>query len=203
MSRIFSLLILGLLVNPAWSSPTAGLSIFHSGEHCVAYRTKKVLFLVRTVEVVGRNCDVSSQIMPEVGGKYYVEVLIPVDAFKSGEPERDRDVSKILSPGGSPNVTFRSISMTKAEWEKAFTQETFELDGQIQIGETSNPVKATVKLVKGEDGVEVDGLVKATFKSLGLKPPRMAFGMMARVKDDIELHFHLNGAKTLGINSLF
>lgn len=201
MPQVLCLLFSFFISSSAW----AGISpLFNNGEHCVAYKTRKTLFLVRTVDVVGKNCEVSSQVLPVPGDKYYIEVLVPVDAFKSGEPERDRDVAKILGAGGKTHVVFKSNAFSKEEWNKFLEAQSFELEGEIQVGTEVRPLKVQTALVKNAEGsIEVDGVAKVTFKEVGLKPPQMGFGMMASVKQQLELHFHLIGAKTLGINSLF
>mgnify|MGYP000134285359 CR=1 FL=1 len=70
----------------------ASASLLQNGDHCVAYKTEKRIFLVKNVTVIGKNCDVSSQVIPQVDGSFSIEMSVPVEGFHSGEPERDRDV---------------------------------------------------------------------------------------------------------------
>ena len=204
MLNWIALIIVSLSIQPAVAVTAVGVSLFNQGEHCVAYRTKKnFLIFVKTVEVVGRNCEISTQILPLVGGKYQVEVTIPADGFKSGEAERDRDVAKLLNANGQSTLTFRTEALSKEDWEKLFAKGEFEIPGELQIGDKSHALKVGVKVARTTDGVEVDGVVNSHFHDMGLEPPKLAFGLMAKVKEDLELHFHLLGSKTLGINSLF
>lgn len=198
MRRLFLLLLIS-----QWPILASALSLFNPGEHCVAYKAKKRLFLVRTIEVVGRNCEVSSQIIPVLGDQYYVEVNIPAATFRSGELERDRDVTKLLSRDKQDSLIFKTKAMNKVQWQELLQKAPFEIDGELQIGGKAYPVKALVSLNKTADDIEVDGLIKTEFKAFEMKPPTLALGIAAKVKEELELHFHLLGSKTLGIDSLF
>jgi len=171
-------------------------------DHCVAYKASKRLFLVRSVQVVGQNCEVSSQILPELGGRYLVEVLIPISRFESGEAERDRDVVKLLGRAGRTEVIFRSESMDQETWKKRLSEGVFEVQGKLQIGEQFYDVKAQAQIHQGPGGPEVEGVIKARFQDFELKPPAMGMGLMAKVGRDLELHFRLSGRRTLGLGSL-
>lgn len=177
-------------------------SIFDSGEHCVAYRTKKRIFLLYNVEVIGKNCDISSEIIPVVGDKYFFELTAPIQSFQSGEIERDRDVAKILKQDIRRDVVFRSVSMTKQEWGELYKKGEFILSGTITIGENKFPLDAKVEMIKSENGVEVLGLVQTNFKNFKIDPPKMAAGLAARVSNKVEFIFRIQSAQTLGAGSL-
>ncbi len=195
-------LILSLLCFRGGASAPPLSKILADKDHCVAYKASKRMFLVRSVQVIGQNCEVSSQILPELGGKYLVEVLIPVSRFESGEAERDRDVVKLLGRAGRSEVIFRSESMDQETWKKRMSQGVFEVRGKLQIGEQSYDVKAQAQVHEGPNGPEVEGMVKARFEDFELKPPAMGLGLMAQVGRDLELHFRLSGRRTLGLGSL-
>ena len=63
--------------------------------------------LVRNVDVVGKNCELTAQMVPEVGGVYSFELSVPVSKFESGESERDRDVIKILKANKQGELVFK------------------------------------------------------------------------------------------------
>ena len=176
------------------------LSLFDHGQHCVAYRAKKTMFLVRSVQVVGRNCEVSTKIIPIPGGKSYFEATVPVSEFESGESQRDRDVRKVLKASTHPNMVFRSEERTMEEWKAIQPGAPIQLKGELEIGGKKTPIQAQAQLVRTEGGLEIDGVVKTRFEDLGLKPPQLVMGLMAQVKQDLELHFHFLGNRTLGFN---
>jgi hypothetical protein len=186
-----------------WSPPSAAaLSLLEEGSHCVAYRVQLVRFFVNQVAVVGRNCDVAAQVLPEVGGLYHIEVNIPVRSFQSGDLSRDKDVSKILKAEQRAEITFKTTSLSAEQWRKVFAQKTFLLEGDITIGDKTFPLKVTADYQMKSEGAEVDGLGNIQFSDLGLRPPVLLGGMVARVKSDLELHFHLVSQRILGANSI-
>ena len=58
----------------------------------MAYRVKKKSLSFFSGTVVGKNCDISVQLLPVVGGGCQVEVNIPIGSFDSG----DKDGMKTL-----------------------------------------------------------------------------------------------------------
>ncbi len=178
-------------------------SILSSGNHCVAYKVKKRLMLIRNVEVVGKNCEVISQVIPDIGGMYSYKLEIPIDRFESGEAERDKDVQKALKYEKQDSLYFKSEKMSKKSWmEKLTSMQPFLVNGSLNIGGQDYPITTKVIMVKTDSGFEVDGLIQTKFKELGLKPPALFGGIMAKVREDLELHFHLLSDKTLGFESL-
>ncbi|MCB9025259.1 MAG: hypothetical protein H6625_03005 [Bdellovibrionaceae bacterium] len=178
-------------------------SVFNSKDHCVAYVAKKRLMLIRTVEVVGKNCEIRSQIVPDVDNLYAFKLEIPIDSFESGEEERDKDVKKILKIDQQNALIFLSEKKTKQEWKKVL-METHEVpfSGLLSIANNSYKVKASVNIIKSNDGMEARGKIITKFNDLGLEPPSLFGGIMAKVKEDLELQFILQSEKTLGFSSL-
>lgn len=190
-----------------WSLGTGALAatapqMLESGSHCVAYRVEKVMFLVKSSMVVGKNCDVSAQVLPELGGLYRIEVQIPVSRFASGDEERDQDVRRILKADVKPELTFRSKAMSADQWRELFEKGTFDIDGDLTIGERSFPLKVSSKYLQSEGNVEVDGLARARFEDFDLNPPKVGGGMVVKAKPEIELNFHLQANRILGADSI-
>lgn len=160
------------------------------------------MFFVKSVQVVGRNCDVSAQVLPEIGGLYRIEVNIPISSFSSGEADRDNDVRKILKADVKPNLVFRSKAMTAEEWQTLFAKKAFDLEGEMTIGEKTYPLKVSSNYLEKEDGPEVDGVAKANFDDFEIKPPKLGGGAIVKTKKQIELDFHLLASRILGADSL-
>lgn len=177
-------------------------SVFAQNEHCVGYQTQKTLFFIRTVNVFGKNCDISSQIIPEPGSRSYVEVSIPVLSFESGEIERDRDVAKLLRVDDSKEIIFKSESLKNSEWKKIRSDNGFIVSGLLFIGKKPYPIEAKLSLKKRENGnFQIKGVVNTSFKNFNIKPPRLWGGIGARVGDKLSLLFQLNAEKTLGASN--
>ena len=178
-------------------------SVFSSGSHCVAYKAKKRMFLIRTVEVIGKNCEVVSQVVPDVGGYFAYKLEVPIENFDSGEAERDKDVKKLLKVEKQDSLYFTTEKKTKEEWQQLLAySENVKIAGKLNIGGNDFPVNATVKLVKSDNKLEARGSIVTKFKHLGLKPPVLFGGLMAKVKEELQLEFHLQANKTLGFDSL-
>lgn len=177
-------------------------SLLPSGEHCVAYRAKKTLFLVNNVYVVGRSCEVAVQVIPELDSRYRIEMSLPITSLKSGEVKRDQDVADLLKSKDEPELAFVSESLPQKEWQELAKKGKFVLKGALKIGGNSYPIQSEVILSEGSQGVEFDGVAKTTFKDLNLKPPSLWLGLFAKVRNDLELHFHFLGQKTMGLEPL-
>lgn len=194
-------LLLFLLLSP-FSISAAGLSLLEEGAHCVAYRVKKTTLFVKSDEVVGRNCDVSAQVLPEVGGLYHIEVNIPIRSFSSGDSERDRDVMKILKSEERAELTFKSTSRSASSWRELFAQKDFVMEGELFIGDKSFPVKMNSRYQESPDNAEIDGLATMKFQDFGIKPPKVGGGILASVKPDLELHYRFSSQRILGADSI-
>lgn len=175
---------------------------FEEGAHCVAYQVEKVLFFIKTQTVVGKNCDVSAQVLPELGGLYRIEVNIPIRSFRSGDSERDKDVMRILMAEERPELTFRSKSLSSEGWRDLFAKKGFSLDGELTIGQNSFPLKLDVSYTDSDGKAEVDGEAKVKFTHFNLKPPTIAGGIIVKAKPDLELYFRLQSQRILGADSI-
>ncbi|MGZ3722040.1 MAG: YceI family protein [Bdellovibrionales bacterium] len=185
-----------------WAAAAANLSLLEEGSHCVAYKAEKTMFLVSSGEVVGKNCDVSAQILPDVGGIYHIEVNIPIRSFQSGDTDRDEDVAKTLKAGVRPEITFRSKALSAEAWHALFAKSDFEIQGELLIGDKVFPVKLASRYFVHDEQAEVDGIAKVKFADFEITPPKVVGGIVAKTKPDFELHFHLLGSRILGADSI-
>lgn len=178
-------------------------SLFDGASHCVAYKTKKKILMIHRVNVVGYNCQVSTQIVPEVDEKYHFEMQVQARGFESGESERDRDVQKILKAESFPQISFKTSGRSKSEWQALLDKKVFLLDGNLEIGGSSYPVSANVTLDSKNKIHIANGWVTRKFTELGISPPKLGMGILASVADKVELHFQIRADKILGIDSIF
>ncbi|MBK7843178.1 MAG: YceI family protein [Bdellovibrionales bacterium] len=177
-------------------------SLFDDASHCVAYKTKKKILMIHRVNVVGYNCQVSTQIVPEVDEKYHFEMQVQARGFESGESERDKDVQKILKAESFPQISFKTSGRSKSEWQALLDKKVFLLDGNLDIGGSSYPVSANVTLDSKNKIHIANGSVTRKFTELGISPPKLGMGILASVADKVELHFQIRADKTLGIDSI-
>ena len=177
-------------------------SILDEGTHCVAYKAMKTMFFISSGAVIGKNCDVSAQVLPELGGLYHIEVTIPLRSFQSGDADRDLDVMKTLKADVRPEMLFRSQAMTAEQWHALFGKAEFNLAGELTIGAKSFPVKVASRYIERNDSAEVDGMTTVRFQDFALAPPSVGAGIVAKTNPEFEVHFHLLGSRILGADSI-
>lgn len=188
-----------LILSLAWAAKEP---IIEEGAHCVAYRAQKTMFLFKSDEVIGKNCDISAQVLPEIGGLYHIEVNVPVRSFDSGDSDRDKDVIDILKGQERAELTFKTKAMNADQWRELFKQGAFALDGELFIGSQSFPLKMQAHYSEKSESAEVDGMIQAKFEDVGLRPPKVGGGLIAKAKPNLELYFRLTSARILGADSL-
>lgn len=191
-------LILGLIFLPL----NAGASVMADGEHCVAYRADKTILFIKDQTVIGKNCEIAAQVLPEVGGLYHIEVNVPLRGFRSGDVDRDKDVMKMLKADERPELTFRTGSRNAEEWRALFTKSEFEIEGELLIGTKSFPLKLHSRYIEKPEGAEVQGVVHMKFTDFELTPPRVAAGFLVKAKPELDLHFQLQSQRVLGADSI-
>ncbi len=197
----FSVVVcLGFFINTSQASTEQ--SLFEEGSHCVAYKAQRTMFLLSSGEVVGKNCDVSAQVLPELGGLYHIEVNIPIRSFQSGDASRDESVMKTLKADVRPELVFRSKALTSDQWHELFAMTQFPLEGDLMIGDKSYPLKVQSTYKQTTDNVEVDGVATVHFADFAIEPPRVGGGLVAKTKPQFELHFHFLSSRILGADSI-
>lgn len=177
-------------------------SLLEEGAHCVAYRAERVLFFLSSAPVIGRNCEVSAQVLPEIGGLYHIEVNVPVQGFSSGDKERDHDVMRVLKAEERPELTFRTKAMTAEKWKELFRRQDFEIEGELTVGTKSYPLKMKSHYAEKTGAAEIDGSALVHFEDFGLKPPKVMAGVVAKAKSQLELHFRLQSQRILGADTI-
>jgi hypothetical protein len=192
-------LMVGVLGGLAHAAPL----MLESGSHCVAYRAQKTtLMILKGSDVIGKNCDIAAQVLPEVGGLFHIEVVIPIRSFQSGDKGLDEDMIKALKADVQPDLTFRSRSLTADKWRALFAQKEFEVVGDLQIGKKSYPLKLNSHYLQTVDNAEVDGIAKVKFQDYEIAPPQVVGGLVAKTNPELELHFHLSANRILGADSI-
>lgn len=186
----------GLALLPA-SQTQAGTPLIASGKHCVAWKTKKTLALVKREEPVGMNCSASVKAL-KVGANYSAEVTVPISAFHSGEKDRDKEVLKILKANISPNLVFKVSPLPASAWQGMLQRGSGAVHGQLYIAGKPYPLGTTIHVQKNGGHIEVSGAIFTKFSELGIKPPEVGpGGSIAKADDYLELHFNFRSDKLL------
>jgi YceI-like protein len=166
-----------------------GAVTFPDGKACVAWKTKKTMFLLKKLEPVGINCSVSVHITPKGAGQQVI-VEIPIAAFDSGEKARDKQVLTILKSDVAPALVFTSREYASAEWDGVKIGKIALIEGSLSIGGESFPISMPF-LVSRDASMVASGVLVTTFSRFKIAPPKVAGGLIANVQDYLELHYRV------------
>lgn len=187
-------LLAGLLILPS-AAQDVSRSVLKSGSHCVAWKTKKTLALVRRAEATGINCNIQVKAVKS-GDKLGAEVTIPIASFNSNEKDRDKEVQKILKANVQPNLIFKTEMLTAATWKNMMGKGSGPVKGTLKIGGKNYPVSTVAKVAKAAGGYEVYGAILTKYTAFGLQPPVVGpGGSIAKVDNYLELHFNFHSSK--------
>lgn len=168
-------------------------------ENCVAWKTSKRLFLVKNQDPVGVNCKIQTKIDKTKEG-FVFEGNFPIQSFDSGEPARDEHIRELLEEKTQNSLVFISDAISSDEWTKKKAT-SFDLSGILKKG--NKDYRITFQVTKQVvDGIPLwKGLSKTKFTALGMEPPNVAGGLVAKVRDELELHFQFIESKIKGFPS--
>jgi len=166
-------------------------------DNCVAWKTKKKMFLVKRLEPVGMSCEAKASV--EKGDKPYLKVEVPISSFDSGERKRDKEVLKILQAGKQKNLIFKSVEALKIYNSKKSLN--MSVSGFLVIAGEEFVVNFNVSKLKKDNKIYYTGKSILKYTDLKIKPPSVAGGAVAKVKDYLELHFRFSEESV--INNIF
>ncbi|WP_108975596.1 hypothetical protein [Leptospira ryugenii] len=169
---------------------------FPKEESCVAYRTSKRLFLVQEQTVVGLNCKIQTKIEKSTEG-FSFEGTFPISGFDSKEPSRDEHVRELLEEKDQSSLVFVSDPISQIDWNKK-KGTSFELSGKLRKGNKDFKLNFRIKREIFQGKAVWTGSVKTKFTNLGMEPPSVALGAVAKVRDDLELLFHFQESQIKG-----
>lgn len=189
---IFSLILGGLafVSLSVLENDIQAANVLSSGSHCVAWKTKKTLGLVKRVEPVGKSCSVTVKAVKHGGNKLGAEMSVPIRSFNSGDSDRDKEVLNILKAKIQPNIEFKTALLSESEWKKMLSSGGGSIKGTLKVAGKSFATTLNAKVRNGGTK-EVSGQITTKFTSLGIKPPEVGpGGSIAKVDDYLELHFN-------------
>ncbi len=153
---------------------------------CVAWKTKKTMFLLKKLEPAGVSCAAKVEPVAEKEGRR-LRVAVPVASFDSGEPARDKEVLKILGASVQPELIFLSRPYSAKEWGALLRGESDVLEGSLKVAEKDFPISLSVSVADGT----ASGAVRTRFDAFGIPAPAVAGGLVAKVADELALSYRL------------
>ena len=179
-----SLLVFVVLCSAVAAS--AATPAFAPDKTCVAWKTRKRMFMVKKVEPIGVNCAVKVEAVAEKDARR-LRVSVPIASFDSGEPSRDKAVLDILKAKAQPELVFLSKPYGAKEWAELLAGGVATLDGSLAVAGADFPVSLSVAVADGA----ASGSVKGRFTDYKIDPPTVAGGVVAKVANELELLYRI------------
>ena len=174
--------------------------IFTPQEHCLAYQTEKEMFFISGVEVVGKSCDLTTDIqLSENEKQIKIVISVPVKSFDSDSGTRDEHVFEILSGETEPNVTFTADPIDVAALKEGVAKGQMDVAGLLKIAKGEHQVTFKVQFKKEDNTVIASGRLDTTYSKLNITVPTVGpGGLIADVADKISFLLHLRADKLSG-----
>lgn len=148
-----------------------------------AWEVKKTFFLLSSQKPVGINNSIAVKKILQ-GDSHILEVTIPLDKFDSKEPERDLEVRKILKEDLSPALVFQSQALSESELQGLKFGKLKLLKGKLKIGKEFFETQFKMRLKENF----LMGTYEGKLSDFNVKPPKVAGGVVANVKDYVKLY---------------
>lgn len=161
---------------------------FPTEKNCVAWKTYKRMFLVKSVAPVGISCKAVVETSSSSAGKKVV-VKVPIASFDSGEPARDKDVEKTLGADRNPEVIITTLPVTPEQSSALFSTGRAQLEADLEVNGRTIRKAFAIELEPDRSSVYVK--LGTTFTEMGIPAPTVAGGLVAKVRDTLELHGRL------------
>lgn len=184
-------------------SAQAAVPLTEKQSHCVAWKARKTMFLVKEVEPVGVNCGIAVSVGSGPDGKAWIQVRIPIKGFDSGSSGRDEEVAKILKSEKQSDLLFKSETMNPADWRLFLAKPQGSLKGTLSIGGEDSPVEFKTVHSRTPGKLQVEGSFVGTYGAFKMVPPVVGGGAIAKAADYLELHFRFQSDQVSGSAALF
>lgn len=191
----FSFLFLFIFVEQG-----AAAGLFAATDHCVAWRTKKTMALFKEVVPVGKNCSISAEMIKVSEGHYRFEGRFPIDQFDSGEEDRDKEVFKILNGKKQKDLLFQSESRRLSDWQQMFASGGGVVSGHLKVAGVEYAIQPRISVLA--ERKVLAGRFTTDYSKFKINPPKIAGGLVAKVHDYLEFHFHFQVSKVKKLEML-
>jgi len=172
--------------------------IFQKNDHCLAYQTEETIFLLINSIVIGKTCEISTQVEREAGNIRFV-VSFPIRSLDSGLEMRDDDVTDMLTFESNNDIRFVSDFLTEEQISAALNLGKANLWGMLEI--RGKFYKVMFPLMLSEDSGKwlVTGSLVSSISKFDLELPSVLGGVIADTRDQLELLVHLRFNQEQGL----
>ena len=180
------------------SNNLAAQAIFQKDDHCLAYQTEETIFLFINSIVIGKTCEISSQVEREAGNTRFL-VSFPISSLDSGLEMRDDDVTDMLTFESNNDIRFVSDFLTEEQISAALTLGKANLWGMLEIRGKFYKVMFPLKISENSGKWLVTGNLVTSFSKFGIELPSVLGGVIADTRDQLELLVHLRFNQEQGL----
>jgi hypothetical protein len=171
-------------------------NLFNANEHCVAWKTSKRMFLVSNSSPIGKNCGIETEAL-KIKSDFQLKGIVPVGKFDSGEPSRDSEVVIMLGGEAHPNIIIESEPLSASKLNQILKEEQM-VKGFLTIKGNKNPISIKIKATQKDKEITYFGTMNTSFTALGVEPPSVGGGVVAKVRDELDLLFQFQKSKIKG-----
>ncbi len=164
--------------------------IFQKNDHCLAYQTEETIFMLINSIVIGKTCEISTQVEREAGNIRFV-VSFPIRSLDSGLEMRDDDVIDMLTFESNNDIRFVSDFLTEEQISAALNLGKANLWGMLEIRGKFYKVMFPLKISENSGKWLVTGNLVSSITKFGLEIPSVLGGVIADTRDHLELLVHL------------
>ena len=172
--------------------------IFLQEDHCLAYQTEETILLFIDSIVIGKTCEISTQVEREAETTRCV-VSFPIRSLESGIDMRDDDVTEMLSVESNTDIRFVSDFLTVDQVSAALTLGKTKLRGMLEVAGKSYKVLFPLKLSEHYGTWLITGKLVTSLSELGLELPSVLGGVVADTRDYLELLVHIRLDRVHGL----
>jgi polyisoprenoid-binding protein YceI len=129
------------------------------------------------------DCELDAQNRPRLDAAYGAELILPVEAIKSGNGLQDLEMRRRFDAGSYPTITAR---VTKG---KALGQDGhYRAVAQLTMHGQTREITAEVELHVDASTMTIDGQQVINVKDFGIDPPRL---IVLRMEPDVDVRVHI------------
>ncbi len=177
-------------------------SLFEDTDHGLAYITEKKMFMLTTLSVTGKSYDIHSTIeFNESSDQFKVHVSVPVESLDSGMIERDKSVQDFLQIADHPKITFTSdwLAYDSLNFDTHLSK---NISGLLCFAGKQFQVDFPLHFIRHDNFTHITGVLESTFTKLDMACPRVVGGLVADVKDRLDIIVNLRSDKIDGLEEL-
>lgn len=177
-------------------------SIFEYDEHGLGYVTEKKMFMLTTLSVTGKSHDIHTKLEFNTDrDQYRIHVSVPVDSLDSGMRDRDKSVQDFLQKNQHPNITFTSdwMAYDSLNFDKHLNK---SVPGELSFSGKRYSVEFPLNFIRHDNFTQITGVLESTFTKLDMACPKVVGGLVADVKDKLDIFVNLRSDKIEGLEEL-